>query len=293
MRNGVEIRRVGTIKDRLGEGPLWDVGEQALYWVDTMRGIVHRYAPDSGDMREWMVPGMIGSLALRAKGGAVVALESGLHFFDFAAERATAIAGGEAGDPRTRFNDGKVDRQGRFLAGTMAREMRDPLGALYRLNADLSVEVLEREVILSNGPCFSPDGRTLYFADTRRRSIFAYDYDAAGGPLRKKRVLVDTTSYGTGPDGATVDAEGYLWSAQVLNGCLRRFAPDGRLDRTIELPVSYPSSVMFGGPALDVLFVTSISEALNGRAPQEADAGALLAIHGLGVKGLPEPRFAG
>ena len=293
MGSEVEIRRVGTIKDRLGEGLLWDVGEQALYWVDTMRGIVHRYAPESGDMREWMMPGMIGSLALRAKGGAVVALENGLHFFNFAAERATAIAGGEASDPRTRFNDGKVDRQGRFLAGTMAREMRDPLGALYRLNADLSVEVLEREVIIANGPCFSPDGRTLYFADTRRRSIFAYDYDPTGGPLRNKRVLVDTTSYGTGPDGATVDAEGYLWSAQVLNGCLRRFVPDGKLDRTIELPVSYPSSVMFGGPALDVLFVTSISEPLNGRVPPEAEAGALLAIHGLGVKGLPEPRFAG
>ena len=293
MAPAIEIRRVGTIKDRLGEGPLWDVDEQALYWVDTIRGIVHCYAPASGDMREWTVPGMIGSLALRAKGGAVLALEGGLHFFDFTADRATAIAGAEASDPRTRFNDGKVDRQGRFLAGTMAREMRDPLGALYRLNPDLSVEVLEREVIVSNGPCFSPDGRTLYFADTRRRSIFAYDYDPAGGPLANKRVLVDTASYGTGPDGATVDAEGYLWSAQVLNGCLRRFAPDGKLDRTIELPVSYPSSVMFGGPGLDVLFVTSISEALNDRAPPEAQAGALLAIHGLGVKGLPEPRFAG
>lgn len=293
MGNAIEIRRVGTIKDRLGEGPLWDVEEQALYWVDIMRGLVHRYVPSSGDMREWTVPGMIGSLALRAQGGAVAALENGLHFFDFATERATPIAGAEIADSRIRFNDGKVDRQGRFLAGSMAREMRDPLGALYRLDPDLTVELLERDVIIANGPCFSPDGRTLYFSDTRRRSIFAYDYDPAGGPLRNKRLLVDTASYGTGPDGATVDAEGYLWSAQVLNGCLRRFAPDGKLDRTVELPVSYPSSVMFGGPALDVLFVTSISEALNGRTPPEAEAGALLAIRGLNVKGLPEPRFAG
>jgi L-arabinonolactonase len=293
MSAPLDIRRVGSIKNRVGEGPLWDVEEQALYWVDVLREMIHRFVPKSGDLLEWPVPGMIGCLALRAKGGAVIALADGLRLFDFASGRATPIPGAEAGDPRTRFNDGKVDRQGRFLAGTMAREMREPLGALYRLNSDLSVEVLEREVILANGPCFSPDGRTLYFGDTRRRSIFAYDYDPAGGPLRNKRVLIDTASYDTGPDGATVDAEGYLWSAQVLKGCLRRFAPDGRLDRTIELPVSYPSSVMFGGPGLDVLFVTSISEPLNERAPAEPEAGALLAIHGLGVQGLPESRFAG
>ncbi len=292
--SGIEISRIGPTKDRLGEGPLWDVMEQALYWVDSVGCRIHRYSPESGALRHWTVPGMIGSLALCARGGAILALESGFHRFDFTSGEAAPIIDPEADNPRTRFNDGKVDPQGRFVAGTMARQIRDePLGALYRLNPDASLEVLERGVIVSNGPCFSPDGRTFYFADSPRRAIFAYDYDPAGGPLRNKRPLIDTAPLGTAPDGATVDAEGFIWTALVLTGRISRFAPDGRLDRVIEMPVSFPSSVMFGGAGLDVLFVTSISDSLNRRAPDEPEAGGLFAVHGLGVRGLAEPRFAG
>ncbi|HYM03607.1 MAG TPA: SMP-30/gluconolactonase/LRE family protein [Stellaceae bacterium] len=289
---GVEIHRIGATKDRLGEGPLWDVGEQALYWVDSLGAVLHRHHPASGAYRAWQLPGAIGSLALRERGGAVLALETGLHFFDFDSGEATPIVDPEAGEPRTRFNDGKVDRQGRFLAGTMGREIRDQaLGALYRLNPDLSLETLEREVIVSNGPCFSPDGKTFYFADSPRRAIFAFDYD--GGPLRNKHMLIDTAALKTAPDGATVDAEGFIWSALVLSGRIGRFAPDGRLDRVVELPVSFPTSVMFGGASLDIAFITSISGPLAGRTPPEPEAGGLFAIHGLGVRGLPEPRFRG
>ncbi|MGH7001968.1 MAG: SMP-30/gluconolactonase/LRE family protein, partial [Stellaceae bacterium] len=294
VSGAVEIRRVGATKDRLGEGPLWDVTEQALYWVDSMDRIIHRYDPARGEFRDWTLPAEIGSMALREMGGAVLSLATGLHLFDFASGQATLVIDPESNEPRTRFNDGKVDRQGRFVAGTMAREIRDrPLGALYRLNPNLSLETMEREIIVSNGPGFSPDGKTLYFADSPLRAIFAFDYDPAGGPLRNKRKLIDTAPLDTAPDGATVDAEGFIWSALVLSGRIGRFAPDGRLDRIIDVPVSFPTSVMFGGPDLDILFVTSISEPLRGRTPSEPEAGGLLAIHGLGVRGLPEPRFRG
>jgi L-arabinonolactonase len=288
-----EIRRIGDIKNQLGEGPLWDVAEQALYWLDIVGKMLHCWTPASDEYRAWPLPASPGSLALREEGGAVIALENGFHFFDFATAALTLIADPEAGEQRTGFNDGKVDRQGRFVAGSTALDMREPLGSLYRLGRDLTLETLEREIMVSNGPCFSPDGKTLYFADSPRRAIFAYDYDPAGGPLTNKRVLVDTGPLQTAPDGATVDAEGFLWSALVLSGRIARFTPDGRLDRVIELPVTMPSSVMFGGPALETIFVTSIGVPLAGRDASEPDAGALLAVEGLGIKGLPEPRFRG
>jgi L-arabinonolactonase len=293
MTTHLDIRRIGTVKNQLGEGPLWDVAEQALYWIDAVGKLIHRWTPASGERREWSLPASIGSLALRAGGGAVLALENGLHLFDFATGAATPLVDPQAGDPKTRFNDGKVDRQGRFVTGTMARDLREPLGVLYRLNPDLSLETLDRDIMVTNGPCFSPDGRTLYLSDSPRRAIFAYDYEPAGGPLRNKRALVDTRRLDTAPDGGTVDAEGFLWSALVLSGRIARFAPDGRLDRTIELPVSFPSSVMFGGPDLDTIFVTSIAQTLAGRTAAEPEAGALYAIDGLGIKGLPELRFTG
>ena len=290
----IEIRRVGETKDRLGEGPLWDPLEGVLYWVDSLGRVIHRYDPATGEVRHWGLPGEIGSLALRAAGGAVLALDSGFHTFDFATGAATPIADPERDQPLTRFNDGKVDRQGRFLAGTMGRQIRDrPLGSLYRLDTDLSVERLEGDVIVSNGPCFSPDGRTFYFADSPRRAISAYDYDPATGAIANKRTLIDTVPLDSAPDGATVDSEGYIWTALVGSGQIGRFAPDGRLDRLIEMPPTMPSSVMFGGAELDVLYVTSISDSGARKAENDPAAGGLFQIIGLGVKGLPEPRFAG
>ena len=166
-------------------------------------------------------------------------------------------------------------------------------GALYRLDADFSWVRLDDGITCSNGPCWSPDGRTFYFADSPRRTIWAYDYDLDSGALHNKRVFVSTGAFDAFPDGATVDAEGHLWSALFGSGRIARFAPDGSLDRTVELPVAWVSSVMFGGPGLDVLFATSIGGRLLDERDPSPDAGALFAIHGLGVKGLPEPRFAG
>jgi sugar lactone lactonase YvrE len=289
----IKIERIGETRDQLGEGPLWDVAEQALYWVDSTACRLHRLDWPSGGLRDWDLPGMIGSLALRAAGGAVLALETGFHFFDFDRGEATPIVDPEAEDDRTRFNDGKVDRQGRFLSGTMGKVIRNPpIGSLYRLDSDGAVACLENDIGVSNGPCFSPDGRTFYFSDSTAQSIYAYDYDCDKGTVSNRRVLVDVARLESAPDGCTVDAQGHLWSALVRSGQIGEFDADGRLLRRIDMPCRIPSSVMFGGPNLDILFVTSISNSGN-REAEGDENGGLYAIHGLGVQGLPEPRFEG
>lgn len=289
----VEIRRLDTGRDLLGEGPLWDPRDQVLYWVDSNGCRVRRLDPAGGEVRDWPVPERIGSLALRESGGAVVALKSGFHFLDFESGTTAPIVDPEAGEARTRFNDGKVDRQGRFLAGSMDMPgMNAFRGALYRLDPDLNATRLRTGIGVSNGPCFSPDGGTFYFADSARRTIWAHDYDGATGEISDMRVFAGPETLGAVPDGATVDADGCVWSALVSHGRIGRFSPDGELVRTVDVPTGHPSSVTFGGPGLDVLYVTSIWEWQQARTGNDAD-GRLFAIYGLGATGLPEPRFAG
>ena len=289
----VEIRRLDTGRDLLGEGPLWDPRDEVLYWVDSNGRRVRRLDPAGGEVRDWPVPERIGSLALRESGGAVIALKSGFHFLDFESGATAPIIDPEAGEERTRFNDGKVDRRGRFLAGSMDMPgMNAFRGALYRLDPDLNVTRLRAGIGISNGPCFSPDGGTFYFADSVRRTIWAHDYDGATGGISNMRVFAGPETLGAVPDGATVDADGCVWSALVSRGRIGRFSPDGELVRAVDVPTDHPSSVTFGGPGLDVLYVTSIWEWQQVRTGNDAD-GRLFAIYGLGVTGLPEPRFAG
>lgn len=289
----VEIEKVDTERDRLGEGPLWDPQDRVLYWIDSNGCRIRRLDPAGGDVRNWPVSEQIGSMALRESGGAVIALKSGFHFFDFESGTATPIIDPEQGEGRTRFNDGKVDKQGRFLAGSMDMPgMNAFRGSLYRLDPDLKLTRLRENVGVSNGPCFSPDGNTFYFADSPRKMIWAYDYDGATGDLSNMRTFIDLEPLDAIPDGATVDADGCLWSALVSRGRIGCFSPDGELVRTIEMPTDHPSSVMFGGPGLDVLYVTSIWEWQQVKTENDAD-GHLFAVRGLETAGLPEPRFAG
>jgi sugar lactone lactonase YvrE len=171
----------------------------------------------------------------------------------------------------------------------------EPVGALYSLSTDCAITKLDSGIVCSNGPCWSPDGKTLYFTDSMRGHIFAYDYNTDDGTVGPRRVFADMRALGlqSAPDGCTVDSEGYLWSAQCLAGKIARIAPDGTLDRLIQMPVKYVTSVMFGGEKLDTLYVTSLNFTLNDTPPQEPNAGALFAITGLEITGIPEPRFAG
>jgi L-arabinonolactonase len=288
----IKIRRIGNVKNKLGEGPLWDSRENLLYWVDSLAGLVHCHSPSQDTYQSWPVHQMIGSLALRDSGGAIVCLQDGFHCLDLETGNLEPVRLLEEDEPRTRFNDGKVDRSGNFLAGSMGIKIRDkPLSALYRLNTDLSVDVLEPDVIVSNGPCFDPEGKILYFNDGRRR-ILAYDYDAESAHLANKRVFVDTAAMSTGTDGATVDQQGNLWVALIGSGAIGCFDPNGKLIQEVAMPVQLPSSVMFGGIDLDILYVTSISDSGN-RTSLEEGAGGLYQITGLGARGLPEGRFEG
>ena len=299
----IETRLIVDANNHLGEGPLWDVKEQRLYWIDSTAAEISSCRADGSDIRRYFVPRHIGSMALREGGGAVVSLANGLHFYDFETQTVKFIADPESDDPETRFNDGKVDRRGRFIAGTMAYDFDrydadrgqrpNRSGALYRLDTNGSVTRLDGGISCSNGPCWSPDNRTFYFTDSYDRQMYAYDYDIETGAVANRRVFASARDLAGTFDGATVDAEGYLWSALVFGGRILRFAPDGKLDRVVEFPVRNLTSVMFGGPDLDILFVTTMGRPMWGIPQKERDKGGLFAITGLGVQGLPEPRFAG
>ncbi len=286
----INVQRISTIKNALGEGPLWDCDTNSLFWVDSLKGEIFRLSGND-EIKSWSLPCMIGSLAIVSNQMAIVALQTGFHFFSFANGELSPICDPESDSPETRFNDGKTDRSGNFLAGSMGIKIRDrSIGALYRINSDLELEVLEADVIVANGPCFSPDGNTLYFNDGRRR-ILAYDYDPSR-PLRNKRVFFEGEKHNTSSDGATVDTEGNLWVALTGSGEIGCIDPDGSLIERIPMPIKLPSSVMFGGSGLNDLYVTSISNSGN-RTSDEEGAGGLYKVTGIGATGIPEKRFQG
>lgn len=257
----LRIEIVNIDRDQLGEGPLWDNAEQALYWIDSYGPAVLRLEV-GGRRSTWPLPQHVGSIALRQGGCAVCSLQSGFHALDFTTGAVKLLAEAAPPNPRTRINDGKVDRQGRFVAGAMDYKERDPLCALYRLDPDTRVTQLDDGIVCSNGPCWSLDGATLYFADTSRRLIYAYDHDTTTGGVSDRRIFVDfaALSFPGHPDSATVDAEDCLWSCEVYRGRLLRFRPDGTLDRVVDLPIESATSVMFGGPNLDIAYATTARE---------------------------------
>ncbi|MGA2765843.1 MAG: SMP-30/gluconolactonase/LRE family protein [Spirochaetia bacterium] len=277
----------------LGEGPVWDVQEQRLYWIDSLGREVFRISEDGGHFERHAVPGDIGSLALRKSGGLLLSLADGFYFFDFEKGKSEKIFDPEPDLPQTRINDGKVDKRGRFLAGTMDRTEEQPIAALYRLDPDLSCHKLEGNIKVSNGPCWSPDGKRFYFADSWSGYISAYDYNLDTGEISNKKKFVSTNERPGAPDGATVDSEGYLWSAQVYGGYLVRYSPDGKTDKVIDFPIKKVTSVMFGGKKLDVLFVTTMGKGGEKYAATQPKGGGLFAVYDLGIKGVPEQRFAG
>lgn len=278
--------------DTLGEGPVWVPEEQVLYWVDIMRPALQRWHPASGTYQNWEMPSDIGCFALRAQGGAVVALRTGFAFLDFTNGRITPIADPEAKIPSTRFNDGKCDRQGRFWAGTMDEETPNTRGALYRMDSDRSYQRMKPGIGISNGLGWSPDNRIMYYTDSIRRTIWAYDFDAQNGTISNERVFAQTPEAYV-PDGLTVDAEGYVWSAKWDGWKIVRYAPDGHVDLEVKLPVQRPTSCSFGGPELNQLFITSASVDFSEAELQDQPyAGSIFMVE-THTQGVPEPRFAG
>ena len=287
-----ELRRVGDTTDQLGEGPVWCPQEQAFYWVDITAPAVRRWHAGSGKNTSWTMPEPVGSLALCASGGILVALSSALSVFDPTTGAIKSVAAPHDDGADMRFNDGKCDRQGRFWVGTMTTGARAPRGRLYRLDAKAGCEAVLDGITIPNGLCWSPDGRTMYFADSVLHTIWAIPYDPATGAIGERRVFVRTDP-SEAPDGGTVDEDGFVWSARFGGARVVRHAPDGRVNRVIEVPARQVTSCAFGGADLSTLFITSAT--FNMSPEQHAAqplAGTLLAID-VGVRGLPEPRYAG
>ncbi len=303
---GVAIERVVDCANHLGESPIWDVEEGRLYWLDgTGRRVGNpafwRYDPRSGKVESWALDRDVGALALRRNGGLVLALDDGFYFYDLDRPKLELLHKIEEDQPRTRLNDGKCDRRGRFFAGGMDDKEELKICGLWRLDPDLSVTKVDGGIICSNGPCWSPDDKTFYFADTFQQEFWAYDYDIASGSLANKRVFATTRDDPGVADGSTVDAEGCMWNAQLIGGELVRYAPDGTVERRIGMPVRNITSVIFGGDKLDEIYVTSMARVKHPavhdhfqvEAKPQYGAGALYRVTGLGIKGVPEPRFAG
>jgi sugar lactone lactonase YvrE len=286
------IECVVDCRNRLGEVPVWDVAEQALYWVDIEGKLLQRYTPATGAVERWQMPERISSFALREEGGLIVAFASGIALYDLVTGGIEWIARPDK-NPRNRFNEGKCDRRGRFWAGTMDDRMTQHSASLFRVDPDLSVHRMLGEIGISNCFVWSLENDAFFFADSMDRRIYRFDYDHAAGRIANRSLFTDTTAQNVVPDGGTIDEEGFIWNAQWDGWRVVRYAPDGRIDRIVEMPVQKPTSCMFGGPDLATLYVTSaIWDLTPDKLKDQPAAGGLFALD-LGIRGVPEPRFAG
>ena len=274
----------------LGEGPVWDAAAEALYWVDSYGPTLYRNDFGSGKTRSWSLPGKaVGSLAPREQGGLILAMDQGLYAFDPHSAVLESIVPPLAGREELRLNDGKVDPFGAFVTGAMNIDFTQKQDcSMYRLSPALELSEILHGFICFNGPCFSADGGLLYVTGRDECAIEVFDYGAEQQP-RNGRVLLDDCN----PDGATVDAEGYVWSAQWDDASIIRIAPDGIIDKRIDFPGQVVSSVMFGGPKLDLIYVTTTAGEVHGAAPAADSAGRVLVVSGAGYRGRAEPLFKG
>ncbi len=284
----MQITTLTDARCGLGEGPLWDAAAGCLYWLDSLAPAIYRYRLADNALKRWLLPGeSVGSLAACDSGRLMLAMGQGFHHFDPADGSLVPVAVPLAGRNDVRFNDGKVDPFGNFIAGAMNLDgsMR-PDCELFRLDSAGRTTRLLDGFFCCNGPCFSNDGGTLFVTGRVEGIIEAFDYDEHELPGGRRQF-----AQAPNPDGATVDDDGYLWSAQWDAQCLLRFAPNGSLDRRLDIPGQIVTSVMFGGPDLDLMFVTTLGiEAWRTR-PGSPQAGATLVISNSGYRGRPEPVF--
>jgi sugar lactone lactonase YvrE len=294
----IKAEMVLDARNATGESPVWHGAEQALYWVDIPARKLCRWTPSTGEATSWLAPEMLACVAPMAGSKRWIAgAESGVFQlelqddgqlgFESLAPVSHAMTG-------MRFNDGRCDRQGRFLAGTMLMNMAAgaSLGCIYSYQKDTGLTRLLDGFITPNGMAFSPDGRTMYLSDSHpsMQSVWAYDYDIETGTPSNRRLFIDMNPLPGRPDGAAVDADGCYWVCGNDAGLIHRFTPDGKLDRSLAVPVKKPAMCAFGGAGLDTLFVTSIRPDGIDLSDQPL-AGGVFALRP-GVRGLPEPVFS-
>lgn len=296
--SAMEFEVVSELRDRVGESPVWSVREQALYWVDIEGRAIRRLDWSTRAVRSWQVGERIGCIALRAGGGLIAGMETGVFAIDLPAQGKAAQARllQSITHPRAgmRFNDGRLDRQGRLWASTMVMDgsLAAADGALFRFDAQGLSAPQVTGLVTGNGLAFSPDGRTMYLSDSHPtvQRIWRYDLGDDGVP-RNRRDFVDMNPLPGRPDGAAIDTDGCYWICGNDAGQVHRFTPDGRLDRSLRVPFSKPAMCSFGGPDLQWLFVTSIPPAQPAAGFDAALDGAVVALRP-GAQGLAEAEFS-
>jgi sugar lactone lactonase YvrE len=285
------VQCVANVHGVLGEGPVWVARETALYWVD-IKGRKILRVDAHGQLTEWPTPFRVGSLAPRRSGGFIGGTEDGIAAMNPQSEKFDILFNPEESLPGNRFNDGKLDRQGRFWAGTMDDSEKAATGTLYVVDSSLSCRAVDTGYRVTNGPAFSPDGKLMYHSDSARQVTYVFDLNADGTATNRRELLKFKEGEGY-PDGMTVDAEGCLWVCLWDGWAVRRYSPQGDWLETVKMPVQRPTSCTFGGRDLDRLYISSASKDLDDDARKmQPNAGALFMITP-GVRGLADVPFAG
>jgi len=276
-------------RSALGEGPFWHPLRNELFWFDINNKQMFAATASGAMVQTWTFEEAASAAAVIDRNRLAIATETGLKQLDLESGRQNLILPIEADDRRNRSNDGRVDRAGGFWIGTMRKEGDSPGGAVYRYR-DGKLARLLADISTPNAICFSPDGRRAYFADTPSKQILTCETDPETGlPIGEWTIFADVSDHRGYPDGAVIDSEGYLWNARWGGSCVVRHAPDGSIDRIIELPVSQVTCPAFGGPEYRTLFITSARQGLSAeQLAEEPHAGSVFAIE-LDVQGLPEP----
>jgi sugar lactone lactonase YvrE len=289
-----EVVRVIRTRAQAGECPVWNEEEQAIYWTDVLDERIHRFYPETGMHDTFNMDVSVSGIGLRSRGGLVLATWKGFAFWDEQTTDLEIFSNPPEEQEGSRFNDAAVDRKGRFWAGAWGGMGKlDPTNKLYRLDPDGSIKTMETGIIISNGIGWSPDNETMYFTDSPRRTIYAYDFDFPSGEIDNRRIFAKLPEEEGEPDGLAVDSEGFVWSARWDGWKITRFDPEGSIEREIHLPVQRPTSCTFGGPGLDELYITTASVGLTTKELNNQPlAGDLIKLQ-TEFKGDIEPKYLG
>lgn len=289
----MQAQLVVDCRNQHGEGVFWSPSDGMVWWTDIEGRALWSYEPASGDTARHEMAERVCCFAPRARGGLIVAFADRVSLVDLATGEETLITHFERGNPETRLNDGRTDRVGRLIVGGMNEGSGAANSSVLSIDTDLKVRTLFDGVSCANSTCFSPDGSVMYFADTPDREIVAFDYDQATGTVSNRRLHCSFAAEPGLPDGSCVDAEGGVWNAEWEGRRVVRVAPDGSIDRVIDVPVWKPTCCAFGGPDLDTLFITT-SRLMSGEEAlrKEPESGGLFAVKP-GVRGVIDTPFNG
>ena len=287
----IELVETVAVANVLGEGVLWNARERSVWWTDIESSMLFEYVPGTSRLRSWDTPFRVACFGFTEQSDRlIVAFEHGIALYDYETQDIEWLVRPGVLGEGIRFNDGKVDPAGRFWVGSMVEDgtVATTSGSLYCLDVDAGLLQRISGISISNGLCWSPDGTFMYHADSPEHRIDAYRFDPVSGRVSGRRTFA-RTSDNVHPDGATVDRNGGVWNAQWGGASVVRYREDGEVDRTVELPVSQPTCVAFGGENLDLMFVTSARVGLSDETLANETAAGHLFVYQTEFEGLPTP----